>query len=124
MNLTNLGVKDIKPIDDDWYALKISNTDIYNKIHYVLFRNKAIVVFDLKLKYNIVKLTYKQFNELLLFSRKMKFYNLNNKIEEINTDRCKAITKKGHRCKFKRVENSEYCWYHKIITIRDSKNFV
>jgi endonuclease G len=29
-----------------------------------------------------------------------------------NDDRCKAITKKGERCKRKRKEESDYCWQH------------
>lgn len=119
MNLSALGVKEVIPIEDEWYALKVIKPDIYNKIHYVLFRQKAIVQFDLKLKMNVVKINSRYFSKLLLFSRKMKFHNMNNQYTNTNQTRCIATTKKGHQCKFNSVQDSDYCWYHKITTIRD-----
>jgi hypothetical protein len=123
MNLNNIGVKKIFEIKSgDWFALNLRNEDIFNRIYYIILRRKAVINFNLEVKMNVCQVKREELIKLQQFSRKLKLHDLNaNLYKKPGESRCQAKTSKGEQCKMMNIHNSNYCWYHHVLKIREGE---
>jgi len=127
MNLKNIGIinssNEISCEDLKFYRIYISNRYLFKNIYYILFRRECVFNEPKKNSYSpYVYLNKKDFNDLKIFSRKMKLFKLNNKNPKIKKDsiQCKEITNKNERCKLHNIENSYYCLQHYLLKIKNN----
>jgi polygalacturonase len=126
MNLTNIGIKLVEN-ESGSYSNLVVDKELFRNIFYVLFNSEVVLYAyttdstKIDKTGTFVSISNKRLEKLKLFSRKMKLYKLTNEetIIEKNTNQCSAITKKGEQCKLLNRENSEYCWKHYILKIKN-----
>lgn len=124
MNLKNLGIVDYNVVNAvystiQYYNVIICDEELYKTIFFILTREKAVLSFY-NIEYLYHTISKDNFEKLKLFSRKLKLYNLHNKNKKLkNKHRCNAFTNKDEPCKLMNRENSDYCWQHHLLNIRD-----